>query len=66
MYCFFLQQPYLKNKHLPEIPTAKDVENEMLDIGKMEILLLKKVEELTLYIVQLEKDIKKIKENIKN
>ena len=38
----------------------------MLDIGKMEILLLKKVEELTLYIVQLEKDIKKIKENIKN
>lgn len=44
-----------KYKHLPEIPTAEDVEEKGQSLGEMNILLLKKVEELTLYLIQLEK-----------
>lgn len=48
---------YIKeNGHLPEIPSAKDVETEGLDVGEMNKKLLQKVEELTLYIIQLKKD----------
>lgn len=47
-------------KHLPEIPTEQEVITEGVDVGEMNRLLLKKVEELTLYILQLEERIKKI------
>ncbi|MEP1095641.1 MAG: LamG-like jellyroll fold domain-containing protein [Cyclobacteriaceae bacterium] len=38
-------------KHLPEIPSAKEVEANGIVLGKMNTLLLKKVEELTLYTI---------------
>lgn len=57
-----LEAFYKTNKHLPEIPSAKEVEKEMIDVAKMESLLLKKIEELTIYIVELEKEVKSIKE----
>ncbi|WP_407427521.1 hypothetical protein [Arcticibacter sp.] len=40
------------NKHLPEIPSAKQVEDEGLSLGEMNALLLKKIEELTLYLIE--------------
>ena len=43
------------NKHLPNIPSAKDYETRgEIDLGELNLLLLEKVEELTLYILQLE------------
>ncbi|NEU66569.1 DUF3450 domain-containing protein [Spirosoma agri] len=42
------------NKHLPGIPSADQVVQEGLDLGKMNAKLLEKVEELTLYTIQLE------------
>lgn len=46
---------YLKeNKHLPEIPSAKEMEINGIELSKMNILLLKKIEELTLYVIDLE------------
>lgn len=43
---------YVKeNKHLPEIPSAKEVEQKGLDLGDSQALLLKKIEELTLYLI---------------
>ncbi|MTI19980.1 hypothetical protein E1176_03000 [Fulvivirga sp. RKSG066] len=52
---------YLKaNKHLPEVPSAKEMEKEGIKVGEMEMLLLKKVEELTLHIIKLEKRIKEL------
>ena len=42
-----------ENKHLPEIPTAKEMEANGVDIGNMNMLLLKKIEELTLYQIEL-------------
>ena len=53
-----------ENKHLPEIPSAKEVEEEGIDLGEMNMLLLKKVEELTLYLLQQEKRIKELEEKI--
>ncbi|MCK5765107.1 MAG: hypothetical protein KAH26_03945 [Bacteroidales bacterium] len=40
------------NRHLPGIPSAEDIRDEGLRLGEMERLLLKKIEELTLYIIQ--------------
>lgn len=44
-----------ENKHLPEIPSAKEVEENGVGVGKVESLLLMKVEELTLYLIEQDK-----------
>ena len=50
---------YIKtNKHLPEIPSAKEIKKDGLDLAEMNLLLLKKVEELTLYAIQQDEEIK--------
>jgi len=48
------------NKHLSGIPTAEDVQKEGIDVGEMNKLLLQKVEELTLYIIDLKKQVDQI------
>jgi len=48
------------NKHLPEIPSAKEMEKNGVQLGEMNMLLLKKIEELTLYIIEQEKRIQKL------
>jgi hypothetical protein len=40
------------NKHLPEVPSAKEMEKNGVQLGEMNMLLLKKVEELTLYSIE--------------
>ena len=40
------------NRRLPEIPTAAEVEKEGIDVGSNQTALLKKIEELTLYIIE--------------
>lgn len=48
---------YLKrNKHLPEVPSAKQMDVDGLKLKEMNLLLLKKVEELTLYLIELKKE----------
>jgi hypothetical protein len=57
---------YIKtHKHLPEIPAAAEVEKEGLDIGEMNKQLLKKVEELTLYLIQQQQEHESTVERIK-
>ena len=54
------------NKHLPEVPAAIDFEKEGISVGEMNMLLLKKVEELTLHLIDQNKQIKYLlKENKK-
>jgi hypothetical protein len=50
------------NQHLPEIPSAAEVEKEGLDLGEMNKKLLQKVEELTLYLIEQQKTIKALQE----
>lgn len=49
-----------ENKHLPDIPTAKEVEENGVSLGEMQIKLLQKIEELTLYIIEQEKRIREL------
>lgn len=44
-----------KHHHLPEVPTAQQVVNEGLNLGEMNKVLVKKVEELTLYLLEKDK-----------
>jgi len=45
------------NKHLPEVPSACEVEDNGIDMAEMDATLLKKIEELTLYIIDQNKKI---------
>lgn len=55
-------ETYIKtNQHLPEIPSAKDVKENGANLGEMNVALLKKVEELTLYIIEMKKEIEQLK-----
>jgi hypothetical protein len=52
-----LEKSIRQNKHLPNIPSAADVTAEKgIELGEMNRKLLEKVEELTLYIIQLKKE----------
>ncbi len=49
------------NHHLPEIPSADSVQENGLDIGNNQAVLLKKIEELTLYLINQQKELQKLK-----
>ena len=53
-----------KNKHLPDIPSAKQMQKNGLELGKMQIKLLQKIEELTLYVIELKKENEEIKKEM--
>ncbi|MBX2895413.1 MAG: hypothetical protein KF763_08215 [Cyclobacteriaceae bacterium] len=60
-------EKYIKeNRHLPEVPSATEIEKEGMSLNQMNILLLKKVEELTLYLIEIKKENKELKERIEN
>lgn len=50
-----------QNKHLPEVPSAKEIEKNGLQLGEMNLLLLRKIEELTLYAIEMNKTIRELK-----
>jgi hypothetical protein len=47
-----------ENNHLPNIPSAKEIQEKGLNVGEMSNLLLQKIEELTLYTIEQNKLIK--------
>lgn len=50
-------ESYIKqNKHLPEVPSEAEVKENGINVGEMNALLLKKVEELTLYLIEANKN----------
>ncbi|QQT24836.1 hypothetical protein [Sphingobacterium spiritivorum] len=50
----------LQYGHLPDMPQAAQAEKEGVSLGEMNKLLLKKVEELTLYLIQKDKEIQRL------
>ena len=46
----------LANGHLPGIPSASEVSKEGIDLGEMNKKLLQKIEELTLYLIEMKKE----------
>jgi trimeric autotransporter adhesin len=53
-----LEQFVTKNKHLPGIPSAKEVVKDGIDLAEINAKLLAKVEELTLYMIDFNKQVK--------
>jgi hypothetical protein len=50
-------EAYIKeNKHLPDVPSAAEVEQNGINVGEMNAVLLRKIEELTLHLIELKKD----------
>lgn len=52
-----------KHKHLPGIPSADELVNSGLDVGEMQAKQMAKIEELSLYVIQLQKQINELKSN---
>jgi hypothetical protein len=53
-----------KNKHLINIPSAKEVEEKGLHLGNTQKRMMEKIEELTLYVIQLQKEIDTLKKTV--
>jgi hypothetical protein len=54
------------NKHLPDVPSANEVTTNGASLGQMNSTLLQKVEELTLYMIQLQKENDALKVRVSN
>lgn len=52
------------NHHLPEIPSAQEVKEQGMMLGEMNKLLLQKIEELTLHIINQQKQIDKLQQRV--
>lgn len=52
------------HNHLPNIPSAKEMKEKGVELGTMNNLLLQKIEELTLYVIEQQKEIQLLKEKI--
>ncbi len=49
------------NHHLPKIPSAKNIAKTGMNVGEMNILLLEKIEELTLHIIRINEELNQLK-----
>jgi hypothetical protein len=59
-------ETYIKaNNHLPEIPSTADVSKNGIDLAETQALLLQKVEELTLYVIEQNKKIAKLEGKVR-
>jgi len=53
-----------EHKHLADVPSAKTVEEKGYSLNEMDVILLKKVEELSLYVIQQQKEIDELKKKL--
>jgi hypothetical protein len=53
------------NQHLPGFPSATEVQNSGIEIGETQRVLVEKVEELTLYVIELKLELEKIKAELR-
>jgi hypothetical protein len=59
------KQFIIANKHLPEIPSASEINENGIDLAEMNMKLLKKIEELTLHQIELLDEINELKKQFK-
>ena len=53
-----------ENKHLPEIQSAKEMQENGVSVSELQIQLLQKIEELTLYLIEQEQTIKELRQEV--
>ncbi|WP_019974457.1 hypothetical protein [Empedobacter brevis] len=54
----------VKNHHLPDLPSAKEIQENGLKVGEMNNLLLQKIEELTLHLIEQNEKIEELTHQI--
>lgn len=54
-----------ENKHLPEIASAEDMKKDGINLSEMNIKLLQKIEEMTLHMIEMKKEIEQLKKDKK-
>ena len=60
-----LEQFIKQHQHLPGVPTTAEVEKDGVDLGEMNVRLLQKVEELTLYLIEQQKQVASLNIKVK-
>lgn len=55
-----------KNKHLPDVPSADEVVKDGIDVANMDAKLLQKIEELTLYMIEMKKENETLKTRVQS
>jgi len=60
-----IEEYITKTGHLPGIPSAGELEKNGVDLIQLNFLLLKKIEEMTLHMIRQEKEIEKLKKEVK-
>jgi len=56
-----LEKFTIKNKHLPNVPSAQAMKDNGLDVGETSKMFMEKIEELTIYMIELNKQIKTLR-----
>lgn len=60
-----VEQFIKENKHLPNVPSAKEVAQNGIELGEIAKIQQEKIEELTLYLIQQQKELNELKEQVK-
>lgn len=60
----YVEQYIHSNSHLPGVPSAAEIEENNLNLGEMNAILLKKIEEMTLYMIDANKKIEQMQSEI--
>jgi len=61
----YVEEFVKQNQHLPEVPSEKEFKENGMNMAEMNALLLKKIEELTLYLIEVKKEVKELKQENK-
>jgi hypothetical protein len=59
-----LEKEIKANKHLPGIPSAEEIKEKGQNVSQIQAKLLQKIEELTLYVIDLKKENEEMKKQI--
>lgn len=61
MSLYDVEKYITKNQHLPNIPSTEELVKDGLDLGEMQAKQMEKIEELTLYMIEMKKEIDSLK-----
>jgi hypothetical protein len=61
-----LEKQIQEKGHLPNMPSAQEVKENGIELGEMAKMQQEKIEELTLYIIQINKELQELKAKSKN
>ena len=59
-----VEQYIQQHKYLPDVPSADEVAKNGLELGESQAALLRKVEELTLYLIEQNRPIEQLKQEV--